>query len=415
MKNILFLLSAFWLWWTEKTAYIFMKALKWYFNVFSASIFKWGERYSDFCYVSKDYLVAEWNYWKIKDFVTKHRIDVVYMHWISWYKNSCELIELLSWLKNNHIKIVETSPFSLHTPDTEQFLDYKLFVSKTSLLKFLCKYNNPNITKYDYLYNPIDIEIMEKYRLNDVEKFKNREKYWINKNDFVLWKVWRADIVKWDDMIIDIVPLLASKIKNLKIVIRSLPDCKWKKIKKMWIEKYFTILPETVDEKSIAETYQLFDIMVHTSRIWESFWIALVEGMFYWLPILTTSTDRNQWLFFDKDNSQYEILGECNKDFINNDKKYIAWKILELYSNPSLRQEIWNKNKVYSLKYSSENLIKKLISILDWSYKINGIQNLKKEFNLYKEHCICEKLNYRLKYWIKWLYEMSFKNSFPFR
>jgi len=46
-----------------------------------------------------------------------------------------------------------------------------------------------------------------------------------------------------------------------------MPKSKLKKIKRKKIEKHFLILPESSDEREIAETYQLMDIMLHTSRI----------------------------------------------------------------------------------------------------------------------------------------------------
>ena len=347
MKNLLFFLPKLWIWWTEKTAYIYMKSLISAFNVFTVAINKWWERYDDFKQYSHDILIAELDYQKIKDFTIKNKIDIIYMHWVSWHKNLPELIEFLKWTREKNIKIIETSPFSLFTPDTEEFLDCKLFVSKTSLLKFLWKFKNPNITKYDYLYNPLDTGLLGWYCINDVERQNERKKIWINKHDFVIWKVWRADLWKWDDTIIDIVPILVKHIPNLKIVVRALPWYKLKKIRRLWLEKYFVLLPESVNEKEIANTYQIMDIMLHTSRIGESFGIALAEWMFYWLPVLTTDTDWSQRTAFDRDNSQWEILWGHNREFISNNLHYLSNKIIELYKDAELRRSIWDKNSEY--------------------------------------------------------------------
>lgn len=404
MKNLLFLLPKFWIWWTEKTAYIYMKSLKNDFNVYAVAINQWWERYDDFKNCSNNTLIAEWNFWKIKDFVIKYKIDIIYMHSVSGHKNSDELINFLQWAKDKKIKIIETSPFSLFTPDTEKFIDYKLFVSKWSLLKFLRKFKNPKITKYNFLYNPIDSKNLQKYILNEEQKVKEKKKLWINKNDFVIWKVWRADLWKRDDTIIDIVPLLLKDIPNLKIVIRALPKYKLKKIKKLWIEKYFVLLPESVNEKEIANTYQIMDIMLHTSRIWESFWIALVEWMFYWLPVLSIDTDWMQWTAFDRDNSQWEILWEHNSEFVSNDLHYLANKILELYNNENLRIEAWNKNKEYSKIYSVENLQNKLIKIIN---KVDETIHFdyNNELSSYKKRIIKSNYLKRLKLSIKAIYE----------
>lgn len=413
MKNLLFLLNWFGLGWTEKTAQIYFKYLRNNYNLFIGWINNWWDRYDEFLKYAKKWQLFNWKYERIENFINDNKIDIVFLHWIP--QNNEKFALFLYNLKNKikDLKIFETCQFSTYS-DLDKYLDWKLFPSKTSLIKFLVNFKSPKDTKYSYIYNPIDIEDLSQKILWNEEKFLLRKQYWIWKDDFVIWKVWRADVVKWDDMIIDVVPLLKDKIKNLKIVIRSLPKFKMKKIKKLGIEKYFVLLPETVDEKEIANTYQLMDVMVHTSRIWESFWVALVEWMFFWLPILTTSTDWSQWLFFDKDNSQYEILWEHNQKFISNDKNYIAEEIFKFYNNPSLLKDIWNKNREFCLKYHAKSQLEKLISILEWTYKNRNIHDLNEEFLNYKKHCIKESLHYRLYYGIKWIYEMTFKNNFPF-
>ncbi len=407
MKNLLFLLPGFWLWWTEKTAYIYMKSLKKEFNVFSASIFWWWARLMDFKNCGEDTLVAEWDYWKIKEFIVKNNIDIIYMHWISKSKNTKELINFLDWVKNNWIIIIETSPFSVFSPDTDKYIDYKLFVSKGSLLKFLRKFKNSKITKYDYLYNPIDSDYLQKFVLDKEQKIKEREKLWINKEDFVIWKVWRADLWKWDDTIINIVPLLIKDIPNLKVVIRSLPNYKLKKIKKLWIEKYFVLLPESVDERDIANTYQIMDVMLHTSRIGESFGIALVEWMFFWIPVLTTDTDWMQRTVFDRDNSQWEILWKHNKGFVNNDINSIIKIIRDFYGDKSLIENVWSKNKKYAIEHYSNVVLKdKLLDIIEW--KNEGNFDINQELTNYKSRIIKTSFLYRVLLSIKALFEYVF-------
>jgi glycosyltransferase involved in cell wall biosynthesis len=50
------------------------------------------------------------------------------------------------------------------------------------------------------------------------------------------------------------------------------------------------------------------DVCIHTSRIGESFWISMVEAMYFWVPVLSMDTDFLRWTVHDRDNSQWEIL-----------------------------------------------------------------------------------------------------------
>lgn len=365
-QNILEICNWLWIWWTEKTLQIFCKYLdKSRYNIFACGIFKgWVREYLIKPFVS-DILIVNWNINLIKEFVIKNNINIVHWHsitqspWLEFEKS----LELLEFFKKHNIKIIETSPFSLYNEKIDALLDIKLFVSKTSLIKYFWKFwkNIKYKAKYSFLYNPLDVEELEKYRLKKTEKIELRIIYWLNEHDFVIWKIGRADLWKWDDTIIDIVPKLIKKIPNLKIIIKAIPEIKKEKIKKMWLEKYFVFLSESVSEKDIADTYQLMDLMVHTSRIGESFGVSLVEWMFFWLPILTKSTDFTKYTLFDRDNSQTEIINNWENWYIENNINRIIDKIIELYKNKDLLEKISKNNISYSTNlFNSMRLVQRL-------------------------------------------------------
>lgn len=386
-KNILEICNQLWIGGTEKTLQIFCKYLdKTKYNVFACGIFKWGAR-EEFIkpYVS-DLFIAYWDVNKIKEFVIKNNINIVHWHSItqSPWEEFNKSIELLEFFKNNSIKVIETSPFSLYNEKIDDLLHIKLFVSKTSLVKFFYKFWDKlkNKSKYFFLYNPLDVEELEKYRLNKEQKNELRKKHWLKENDFVIWKVWRASLWKWDDTIINIVPKIIKTIPNLKVVIRSIPEIKKLKIKKMWLEKYFIFFSESVIEKDITETYQLMNIMLHTSRIGESFGIALTEWMFFWLPIITKSTDFTKYTIFDRDNSQIEIINDWENWYIENDLDLVIKKIIKLYKNKDLLENIWKNNINYSPNlFNSDKLTKEL----ELFFENNHIENLNYNLNDYKK------------------------------
>lgn len=385
--NILEICNQFWIGGTEKTIQIFCKYLdKTKYNIFACWIFKWWMREKLIKENVVELLIANWNIKKIKEFIIKNQINIVHWHsitsnpWIEFQKS----IDLLNFCKENNIKIIETSPFSIFNEKIDSLLDLKLFVSKTSLIKFFYKFWNKIFIKdkYSYLYNPLDTEELEKYRLNNEEKLELKEKYWIKKSDFVIWKVWRASLWKWDDTIIKIVPKLIKTIPTLKIIIRAIPEIKKVKIKKMWIEKYFIFLPESVIEKDITETYQLMDIMLHTSRIGESFGISLIEWMFFWLPIITKSTDFTKYTIFDRDNSQIEIINDWENWYIENSINWVINKVIKLYKNKDLLENISKTNINYSTNLFNSNKLTKKLEIF---FENNHIENINYNLKDYKK------------------------------
>jgi hypothetical protein len=63
----------------------------------------------------------------------------------------------------------------LYNEKIDKFLDYRFFVSKNTLLKFIEKFNIKDIKKYDYLYNPLDIELLKNniLSIDEIKKIRN--------------------------------------------------------------------------------------------------------------------------------------------------------------------------------------------------------------------------------------------------
>lgn len=322
------------------------------YNVFACWIFQGGEREELIKKYTQDICIANWNIEKIKKFVIDNNIGIIHWHSISqtsWTEFE-KSVELLLFFKKNNIKIIETSPFSLYNNKIDILLDVKLFVSKTNVLKYFWKFWSliKDKSKYSFLYNPLDIEELEKYKMNHNEKKELRARYGIWEDDFVLGKVGRSNLWKWDDTIIDIVPKLVKYIPRLKVVIRSIPKEKKRKISRLWISNYFLCLPESVEEKEISQTYQLMDVMVHTSRIWECNSVAINEWLFFWIPIITKSTDFLQKTIFDRDNGQIEIIENGVTWYYSNNNTTLIWKIILLYT----QKDVYNKISVECMNKS---------------------------------------------------------------
>ena len=201
-KNILEICNQLWIGGTEKTLQIFCKYLNHNkYNIFVCGLFKWWVREKLIKPFVSDILIANWNIEEIKKFIIKYNINIVHWHsitqspWIEFDKSK----ELLSFLKNNGINIIETSPFPLYNYDMDSLLDYRFFVSKNTLLKFIEENNIKDISKYDYLYNPLDTNFLKDNILGLIEKKNLRNNLWVNDTDILVWILWRDDLWRWDN------------------------------------------------------------------------------------------------------------------------------------------------------------------------------------------------------------------------
>ena len=224
--------------------------------------------------------------------------------------------------------------------------------------------------------------MIDSYRLDPTARLALRAKHSIHESAFVIGKVGRADLWKWDDTIIDIVPRLIADIPHLHVVVRALPPSKINRIRKLGIEQYFTLLPETVDERDIMETYQLMDTMVHTSRIGETFGIALAEAQALEIPILSRSTDFMRPTIFERDNAQMEIIRDGVTGWIENDLGHMAERVIALSRDEALRAQIGTAGRAHVIEsYRAEVLTERLETILagrDEPY------NMQKTFDEYR-------------------------------
>lgn len=405
--NVLEICNQLWIWGTEKTMQIFCKYLdRNIFNVYSCGMFRSGERFEFIKQNSDSSFLANWDVELVKKFVIEHDIHVVHWHsftvnpWIEFDKTA----ELLQFFREKWIKIVETSPFSLYNGTLDNLTDLKLFVSRNSLIKFFFKYPfcQKNASKYNFLYNPLDIDDLSKFILDKNQKLELRQKYNMPKNSFVIWKIGRASLWKWDDTIIDIMPNLIKLIPEIMVVLRAIPEIKKKKIEKLWISKYFIFLPESKNEIEICETYQLMDVMVHTSRIGESFGITLAEWMFFWLPVITKSTDFTNYTVFDRDNSQIELIQNNINWYVVNKNNLLIERLYKLYNDKLLYSEISERNTMRAKNiFWAKELSMRLQKFLLWEWGIINNVSLQE----YKATCPWESSCSLLKENIKAIYE----------
>jgi glycosyltransferase involved in cell wall biosynthesis len=403
--NILEITSSFGLGGTQKVMQIYCKYLdKRKIEIYTCALKESGPREKIFLTYSKDALVADGNLEKIIAFIKKNKIELIHWHNINRRENVALTIKILQYCSANHIKVIETSPFSTFHKDIDSLIFFRFFVSKANLLKFLWRYGNQieDKNKYSFIYNPLDIENLSHHILKKTEVNILRKEIGLKSDDYVIGKIGRADIWKWSDEIIDVVPYLIKTIPHLKVVVRALPKQKLEKIKNKKLHKYFILLPETVDERDLYETYQLIDILFHTSRIGECNSIAINEAMFFGLPIITNSTDFKQFTLFDRDNGQTEIVDNGVNGFIENDIQEMAEKVILLYRNKNLYKKInlANKKKAREL-FNAKAIVRQFEDIA----LNNNKQNTRVSIENYQKRVLKNTLPELLKLNLKTIYE----------
>lgn len=381
-KNILEICNWLWIWWTEKTLQIFCKYLdKNKYNVFTCWIFKWWEREELIKEHVLDLLVANWDTEKIKEFTLKNNINIVHWHsitqspWIEFEKS----LELLKFFKDNNIKIIETSPFALYNKEVDDLLNYRFFVSKNTLLKFIQKFKiNINNNKYDYLYNPIDINLLEFNKITNEERVNIRKKIWIKNDDILVWMIWRDDLWRWDDNFLYLISKLSND-KNIKFIFKKIPEYYKSKIKKRLLSKCI-FLDLSSNEVDISNFHQIIDINLHDTRLWETFWLSIAESIFYNKIVLTQYIDYTNKYLFDRNSWQFEFLEYYDNLFFYQTKK----DLLNIF-NKIINNTNFKSNNQYLNKFDIYNPVI-ILNKFDYILNNNFINNeLNCEFEKYEK------------------------------
>ncbi len=228
---------------------------------------------------------------KIKQLIPQPAVDILHFH-RSGQNESPLHKAVVDYLKPK--KLMETNIFAFPDPVLGPRFDLQIYKSQMMLAERVWKGQEKSpeaCLRQRVIYNPVTVEYFDQFRLISDERAAKRAALGIKDTDVVIGRVGRNDSVKWGDLILSAIPTILEKNPCVKILFRTVPSARlpWLK-KRNFFDGRVVVLPESSTEKEIAETYQLLDIYVHTSRRGEAFGNSLNEAMVWALPIIVENT-----------------------------------------------------------------------------------------------------------------------------
>lgn len=211
------------------------------------------------------------------------------------------------------------------------------------------------------LKNCIDLKKFDK-EISKLEYIELRNKYCINKDDFVI--IYCGRLIK-EKGVLELVKAV-KQIKNNKIKLLIVGSINFAN---GGVSEYTKILEEEIKSCSskivltgyianneLYKYYKIANIMVIPSICEEAAGLVCVEGMISKKAIITTGTGGIK-----------EYVGN-NAIFVKNDAKLIEnlkEKILYLYSNPKIVEEQVNKEYKDALKYGNNVYYNNLVKLIE--------------------------------------------------
>lgn len=229
--------------------------------------------------------------------------------------------------------IFEYSVFS--RPDTSSedvLIDRHFHKSMTSYLQFIERAQRIGYARTDrhtVLYNATDIERFTRHLLSDAEREAARRDHGIDRDSFVLLRIGRSDPRKWGDFLLDVIPSVLRRIPNAQFVLRTAPKSRAKWIRAQPWSGRVLILPPTVDDRELAITYQVADLLTHSSRRGETFGNTIPESFMFGVPAVVHATP---W----RDNGQIETVDHMVNGIVANTPADYAEAIVHLAQDRAL-------------------------------------------------------------------------------
>lgn len=235
--------------------------------------------------------------------------------------------------------------------------------------KWLSKYTDVLITinKADY-----DIAINKKFRSKKVifvngvginlERFQPqkqskklllREQYNYRSNHFILLYAGELSYRKHQDLLIRVAAKLKDKIPNLKILFAGIGDLKeqyTKQIDELGVHRQVEMLGY---RKDIDNLMNIADVAVSSSRQ-EGLPVNVMEAMATGLPLVVTNCRGNIDLVTDNENGFVVEMDDVQK---------FADAVEKLYRMVKLRQEFGRKSLSLINNYSTQSVMKEIMSI----------------------------------------------------
>lgn len=249
--------------------------------------------------------------------VQKQHIHVMYFH--RHGRNEPSYDSIIAKIPAT-VSVIELNTFSAFDGGTfGKRCDKHIFVSQTNLLKYITQNGlSFDFARHKVVYGLVDSKNFIGNMPTEAESAAYRTKYTLD-GKFVVGRIARPVMGKWDDATILFWKKLSKKYANAALLIYGVPEERKKTLREAGRQKNLIMLDPTSSDKELALFYSNIDALVHLSPIGECSCGAIAEAMLFWKPVIVTSTPFPRLTLFrshTKDNGQVEQIKNMINGFV---------------------------------------------------------------------------------------------------
>lgn len=283
--------------------------------------------------------------------------DAVHIHRPGMYDK--QINPIIIDLKNSiNPLILETNIFSrVDYQIPSGYIDLHLHLTEWCLWKWL---EWSKVLSYKPLGTVLPYSLISDsfYRSSAKDITAKKQEIGIPEDYFVFGRVGANCESKWHPIIIDAFEELAQHQDNISLMLVAPPPSIQDKVKKLVpnIRRKVFIIPPiyNANDSELRLLYSTMDVMLHASRIGESFGMVLAESLLCETPVITLSSPT-------KDNSQAEIV-EHNKagKVVNNYKGFIDAMTELIHNHNQVSKMGINGRKQMVDKFDNQHVARRL-------------------------------------------------------
>jgi glycosyltransferase involved in cell wall biosynthesis len=257
--------------------------------------------------------------------------DVIHAHMPGFPSTINLLFEAIPKLARR-IPVVQTNIFGrLDNPSENPFVDFRLFICWSSCVQAAQRafhpLNQSFFQRASVAVNPMDPD--DGPPDSSIRAF--RDELGVKPGEVVLGQLCRPDPVRWSELPVQAFRAAQQRLGNLRFLIREAPPAAVQSLQRTPDADRFIFLPVTSDPEELRLTTAALDIVLHYSKIGESFGYGVAEPMNLGRPAIVNHAP---WLNL----GQIELARHQECGFAVTSVADMAEAIVKLGADPDLRR-----------------------------------------------------------------------------
>jgi glycosyltransferase involved in cell wall biosynthesis len=246
--------------------------------------------------------------------------------------------ELIKAAYEASVRCFEYNIFARVDKTTESYWSGHAHLSRTSMLQYAnrAKQSPKDLVAHAAIGFAVDIPT----QVTKEERLFARHDLNIGSDQFVVLRLSRPDLRKWDPLPVLAFSRLINESPDYHLIIMSPPP-----VRNTWITSKLggnvSILPPSTDKDKLRKVFAASDCLVNYSHIGETFGLALAEGMAYGLPVIVNSTP-------GMDNAQIELCQNGKTGLVANTLRSLTDALRYLRSNAIAREKLGLAGKTFT-------------------------------------------------------------------